>query len=59
MTDGGRVLNVTALGNDLAEAQARAYEAVRHIRFTGAWYRRDIADKAIKGFNAPAPSTDD
>jgi phosphoribosylamine--glycine ligase len=43
VTDGGRVLNVTALGATLAEAQARAYEAVRTIKFQGAWYRRDIA----------------
>ena len=48
VTDGGRVLGVTALGSDLADAQARAYEAARAIRFAGAWYRRDIADKAIK-----------
>ena len=47
VTDGGRVLNVTALGDDLAAAKARAYEAARAIRYTGAWYRRDIADKAI------------
>jgi phosphoribosylamine---glycine ligase len=48
VTDGGRVLNVTALCDTLADAQARAYEAVRAIRFTGAWYRHDIADRAIK-----------
>ena len=48
VTDGGRVPNVTALGATLAEAQARAYEAVRSICFTGAWYRRDIADRAIR-----------
>jgi phosphoribosylamine--glycine ligase len=48
VTDGGRVLDVTALGNTLAEAQARAYEAVREIRFAGAWFRRDIAEKAIR-----------
>ena len=46
MTDGGRVLGVTALGDTLAQAQARAYEATRAIRFNGAWYRRDIADRA-------------
>ena len=39
---------LTALGSTLAHAQARAYEAVRSIRYTGAWYRRDIADRAIK-----------
>ena len=48
VTDGGRVLNVTALGQTLAEARDRAYEAVRQIRFAGAWYRRDIAAKAIR-----------
>jgi len=48
VTDGGRVLNVTALGDTLAAAQTRAYEAARSIRYTGAWYRRDIADRAIK-----------
>jgi phosphoribosylamine--glycine ligase len=48
VTDGGRVLGVTALGADLAEAQAHAYEAVRAIRYTGAMYRRDIAERAIK-----------
>jgi phosphoribosylamine---glycine ligase len=43
VTDGGRVLNVTALGATVEEARARAYEAVRTIKFSGAWYRRDIA----------------
>jgi phosphoribosylamine--glycine ligase len=48
MTDGGRVLGVTALGNDLAAAKARAYEAVKLIGFAGAHYRTDIADKALR-----------
>src|SRR3954451_9485103 len=48
VTDGGRVLGVTALGPTLAQAQARAYEAARSIRFAGAWYRRDIAEKALR-----------
>jgi phosphoribosylamine--glycine ligase len=47
VTDGGRVLGVTALGNTLAEAQRNAYEAVAKIQFQGAFYRRDIADRAI------------
>jgi phosphoribosylamine--glycine ligase len=47
VTDGGRVLGVTALGSTLAEAKARAYEAVGKISFPGAFYRKDIADKAI------------
>ena len=48
-TDGGRVLDVTALGATLAEAQARAYEAARAIRFNGGWYRRDIGERAVRG----------
>jgi phosphoribosylamine---glycine ligase len=47
LSDGGRVLGVTALGNTLAEAKRRAYEAVGKIHFPGAFYRRDIADKAL------------
>ncbi len=47
LTDGGRVLNVTALGDTLAKAKRRAYEAVERIHFQGAFYRRDIADKAL------------
>lgn len=48
VTNGGRVLGVTALGDTIAEAKARAYEAVDVIRFEGAYCRRDIADKALK-----------
>ncbi|MCI0685229.1 MAG: phosphoribosylamine--glycine ligase [Gemmataceae bacterium] len=48
MTDGGRVLGVTALGETLAEAKRHAYDAVAKIHFAGACYRRDIADKALK-----------
>lgn len=48
MTDGGRVLGVTALGETLREAKKRAYEAVAHIHFQGAFYRKDIGDKALK-----------
>jgi phosphoribosylamine---glycine ligase len=47
VTDGGRVLGVTALGETLAEAKARAYEAVECIHFQGAFYRKDIGDKAL------------
>ncbi len=47
LTDGGRVLGVTALGDTLAEAKKRAYEAVACIDFPGMHYRRDIADKAL------------
>jgi phosphoribosylamine--glycine ligase len=47
LTDGGRVLGVTALGDTLADAKRRAYEAVAKISFTGMHYRKDIADKAL------------
>lgn len=47
VTNGGRVLGVTALGRDLASARAAAYEAVARISFDGAHYRRDIAAKAL------------
>ena len=45
VNDGGRVLNVTALGDTLAEARDHAYEAVRTIRFPKGFYRRDIAER--------------
>jgi phosphoribosylamine--glycine ligase len=48
LTNGGRVVGVTALGNDLAEAQKRAYEAVSKISFNGAHFRRDIGLKALR-----------
>jgi phosphoribosylamine---glycine ligase len=43
VTAGGRVLNVCALGADLAAARTRAYEAVARISFEGMHFRRDIA----------------
>lgn len=46
VTNGGRVLGVTALGKDLRAAQAAAYAAVEQIHFEGAHFRRDIAAKA-------------
>jgi phosphoribosylamine--glycine ligase len=47
VTNGGRVLGVTALGKDLKAAQAAAYAAVEKIYFYGAHFRRDIAAKAL------------
>ncbi len=47
VTNGGRVLGVTALGKDLKAAQAAAYAAVEKIHFDGAHFRRDIAAKAF------------
>ena len=48
VTNGGRVLCVVGLGDDVKEAKAKAYEAVAKIHFEGMQYRKDIADKAIK-----------
>ncbi len=47
ITNGGRVLGVTAWGPDLRSARNRAYEAAARIRFDGAQYRTDIAAKAL------------
>ena len=47
VTNGGRVLGVTALGRDLKAAKAAAYAAVDKIHFEGAQFRRDIAAKAL------------
>jgi phosphoribosylamine--glycine ligase len=47
VTSGGRVLCVTALGDGVRTAQARAYEVVANIHFEGAQYRRDIGYRAL------------
>ncbi|MFP6676323.1 MAG: phosphoribosylamine--glycine ligase [Pirellulaceae bacterium] len=47
VTSGGRVLGVTALGHSISAAKLNAYTAVRDIRWTGAWCRKDISDKAL------------
>ncbi|UUZ81645.1 phosphoribosylamine--glycine ligase [Paenibacillus sp. P26] len=47
VTNGGRVLGVTALGKDIAEARAKAYADADRIRFQGKHYRTDIAKKAL------------
>ena len=49
LADGGRVLNVTALGDTLAEAVERAYAAVDRIGWPEGFCRRDIAAKALRG----------
>ena len=51
VTSGGRVLGVTSTGNTLKEARDRAYEACAKISFEGMYYRRDIADKALRAIN--------
>lgn len=48
VTSGGRVLGVTAIGDDLKQALARAYEAIDKIHFEGIFFRRDIGHRALK-----------
>jgi phosphoribosylamine--glycine ligase len=48
LANGGRVLNVSALGKTVREAQARAYAAVDRIRWPGGFCRRDIGWQAVK-----------
>jgi phosphoribosylamine---glycine ligase len=50
VTDGGRVLGVTAVDRDLASTIMLAYEAVNKIHFEGMHYRRDIGAKGLKGW---------
>jgi phosphoribosylamine---glycine ligase len=45
LTDGGRVLNITATGKDFKQALAQAYHAIAHIKFAGMYYRRDIGHR--------------
>lgn len=47
VTNGGRVLCATAMGNSVTEAQQRAYELVKQIDWNGVYYRDDIAYRAI------------
>jgi phosphoribosylamine---glycine ligase len=49
VTNGGRVLTVTALGDPLRAARERAYAALESIRFDGMQFRRDIGHRALKG----------
>jgi len=47
VTNGGRVLGVTALAASIQAAKLQAYTAVKCIRWSGAWCRKDISDKAL------------
>ena len=47
LTSGGRVLAVTALGNSVKEAQFKAYEVIKTVKFNGAQYRQDIGYRAL------------
>jgi phosphoribosylamine--glycine ligase len=47
VTNGGRVLGVTATGKDIGAAIAAAYQAVEKISWLGMYYRRDIGQRAL------------
>ena len=49
LTSGGRVLNISAAGRTLADAKDAAYKALRGISFEGAFFRSDIAHRALYG----------
>lgn len=48
VTNGGRVLGVTALGDNIVEAINQAYKAVEKISWEGVYYRKDIGQKALR-----------
>jgi phosphoribosylamine--glycine ligase len=54
VANGGRVLDVCAIGKTVAEAQARAYEAVDRIRWPGGFCRRDIGYRAVAREQTPS-----
>jgi len=49
VTNGGRVLGITAVGNTLKEAITKSYTAVDQIKWTNCYFRRDIGGKALQG----------
>ncbi len=49
VTNGGRVLGITAVGNTLKEAISTSYKAVEQIKWTNCYFRRDIGGKALQG----------
>ena len=48
LANGGRVLDVSAIGKTVGEARSRAYEAVSRIRWAGGFCRRDIGWRAVE-----------
>lgn len=54
VSTGGRVLGVTALGDNVPQAKLKAYTGVKCIRWEGAWCRKDISDNALVSPPAPA-----
>jgi len=58
VTDGGRVLGITAVGETLEDARQKAYEAVSRIHFPGMFFRKDIGSKATVPMPSKAPALD-
>ncbi len=58
LTNGGRVLCVTALGDSIPQAQQRAYATVQQIHWPGSWYRRDIGHRAVAGHDRASIAAD-
>ena len=56
-TAGGRVLGVTAGGEDLRSAIERSYEAVHRIEFAGMQYRSDVGQKGLRRYEVGVPGT--
>lgn len=50
-TNGGRVLNITAIGEDMLKARKKIYDEIEKIKFDGSFYRKDIGHRAIKYFS--------
>ena len=48
VTDGGRVLNVTGIGENFQQAIAQAYTGIKSIQFHGVYYRQDIGHRVLK-----------
>ncbi|MBF0413547.1 MAG: phosphoribosylamine--glycine ligase [Desulfamplus sp.] len=53
ITNGGRVLGVTALGDDIKDAMDKAYDACEKISWDGSFYRKDIGARAIARLSVP------
>jgi phosphoribosylamine--glycine ligase len=56
VTNGGRVLGVTAVGKDVQGAVSKVYQEIDKVRFEGMHYRRDIGFKAFKRGREPRPA---
>jgi len=51
LSAGGRVLGVTAIGDNLEQAIEKAYDLTKKVEFSNGFYRSDIGKRALKAFN--------